>query len=218
MSFARRGLALALAALFVVACGEDRATPLKAEIAKLKKERVPVDQLHTAEKEADEGEAQRTEALAKADRDEAAVTASKAELERLRAGLQSETDRNAALRAELDARVDANNTEATALDAAETRAGERRRELDTLRDQAKALIKQMRPGDPEWAMLRRYAVITDYSHRASAQLESEPAVIALAALVRQEHAAPADLLQALQAVADTCDAKARQSETAAAAK
>ena len=175
MTGARRAVAYAALAL-LLGCGEDRATPIRAEIAKLKKERVPSEQLATATKEAADSEGARDAAVAKAAKDDAELAAAHAELDRLQAALQREADRNAELRGELDAKNAPLAAAASQTDALEKKVAERRKRLGVLRDQAKALAKALQAQDPAWAETRRMAALRDYAEDVEMQLPSEPAV------------------------------------------
>jgi predicted nucleic acid-binding Zn-ribbon protein len=214
---ARRAIAYAALAL-LVACGEDRATPIRAELAKLKKERVPTEQLDTAKREASESEATRDAAVEQVGRDEAQLAADRAELERLRAALQKESDRNADLRAQLQGRTEPLNAATAQSSALETKVAERRKRLGVLRDQAKALAKAMQPQDPAWAEARRLAALRDFDADVAAQLPAEPAVHALSSAL---DASPPDrlaIVRALQSLAETLDTAAQQGAAPTAAK
>ena len=184
MTGARRAVAYAALAL-LLGCGEDRATPIRAEIAKLKKERVPSEQLATATKEAADSEGARDAAVAKAAKDDAELAAAHAELDRLQAALQREADRNAELRGELDAKNAPLAAAASQTDALEKKVAERRKRLGVLRDQAKALAKALQAQDPAWAETRRMAALRDYAEDVEMQLPSEPAVQALSSALGQ---------------------------------
>lgn len=201
----------ALALLF--ACREDRVTPLREEIAKLKKERVPTEQLETAKREAAESEATRDAAVARASQDEATLAAAHAELDRMRAALQSESDRNAKLRAGLDARREPLATAASSVDALELRAAERRRQLGVLRDQAKSLARAMRPDDPAWAEKRRLGALAEFERNVAAQLPSSPEVHALASALAVAPPDPAAVTKSLNALAEALDRSASEGET-----
>jgi chromosome segregation ATPase len=217
MTRAARALSLCGLAL-LVGCGEDRVTPLREEIAKLKKERVPLEQRETAKREADEAEASRGAALARAAEDEAALAAARGELDRSRAALQRETDRNAALRADLDARREPLAAVASGVEGLETRAAERRRRLGVLRDQANALARALRPDDPAWAEKRRLAALTDFERELAAQLPDEPAVRALSVRLAATPPDVVALAASLQALADLLDRDAAGAPAAAAGK
>ncbi|HTO05723.1 MAG TPA: hypothetical protein VMR86_01595 [Myxococcota bacterium] len=212
----RRAGALVLA-LLLLGCGEDKVTPLREEIAKLKKERVPAEQLETAKKEAGEAETSRDAALARADADEAGIAAQRAELERLRGALQHEVDRNTELRAAIDARQQPLANAVSGVNDLEVRANERRRYLTTLRDQAKALAKALTPEDPAWADKRRLAAVGDFERALREQLPGEPQVQDLG---RQLVATPPDkaaLVASLQSVAELLDRRVGEAASAAAA-
>ena len=212
MSSARRVIALgALALLF--ACREDRVTPLRDEIAKLKKERVPTEQRETAKREAAEAESARDAAVARASQDEAALSAAHAELDRMRAALQRESDRNAKLRADLDARREPLTSVASSVDALELRAAERRRQLGVLRDQAKSLARAMRPDDPAWAEKRRLAALAEFERNVAAQLPSSPEVHALAGILAATPPDPAAITKSLNALAEALDRSASEGES-----
>jgi hypothetical protein len=174
-----------------LAWGDDKGTPLKAEVAKLKKERVPQEQLETAKREAAEAEATRDAAVAKAGQDEAAVSEAKAELERQRAALQHETDRNLELRKEIDAHVDSTNAAISSLEGVEAQATERRRQLTVLRDQAKPLAKAMRPDDPSGPKQRGSRSV-DFARTTRAQLRNDRG--ARARMPRRRQPEPAALV------------------------
>jgi DNA repair exonuclease SbcCD ATPase subunit len=217
MTRARSGAAL-LALALLLGCGEDRATPIRDEIAKLKKERVPADQLDTATVDAAGAEAARDAAVAKADRDEAELAAARAELERLRASLQHEVDRNAELRAQLDAK-NGPLAEATAqTDALEKKVAERRKRLGVLRDQAKALARALQPQDPAWAEARRLGALRDFAGDAGSQLPAQPEVQALGRALAQSPPEREMLVTALQKLAEALDRAAEDSGAQAGAK
>jgi len=214
---ARRVTALAALAL-LLGCGEDRATPIRAEIAKLKKERVPVEQLETATREAAESESARDGAVAKASRDEAELAAAHAELDRQRAALQHEADRNAELRAQLEAKSAPLAAAAAQADALEKKVAERRERLGVLRDQAKALAKALQPQDPAWAETRRLAALRDFAGDVAAQLPSEPAVQALSNALAQSPPERETLVSALQRLAEVLDRAADEGAAPGGAK
>ncbi|MFI5317400.1 MAG: hypothetical protein ACHQ6T_17000 [Myxococcota bacterium] len=215
MTRARRAASLSALAL-ALACGEDRVTPLREELAKLKKERVPQEQLATAVREAGEAESARDAAVARANADEAALAAARAELDRARAALQRETDRNAQLRSDLDARREPLAAVASGVDALEARANERRRRLGVLRDQAKALARALRPEDPAWAEKRRLAALSDFERDVAAQLPEEPAVHALSSQLAAQPPDVAALAASLQSLAEVLDRSASQGAAPAA--
>ena len=210
-----RPLASAALLLLLLGCGEDRVTPLKEEIAKLKKERVPQEQLETAKREAAEAQVTRDAAVARAAEDEQAVEAARAELERLRAALQHEVDRNVELRADIDARLEPLNKAGAAVDALQAQVTERRTHLDVLRDQAKALARAMRPDDPAWAEKRRLQAIADFAREAATQLPNDAAIRALSTALEAPQPDPAALVKSLQAVADSIDHIAHANESVA---
>jgi chromosome segregation ATPase len=207
---------LAILAL-LLACGEDRVTPLREEIAKLKKERVSSEQLETGKREADEAEKTRDAAVAQADADESAVAAQRAELDRQRAALRREVDRNAELRAAIDAREQPLADVSSGVNELEIRANERRRYLGVLRDQAKALARALTPEDPAWAEKRRLSAVADFDRALAEQLPAEPEVRDLG---RELRAVPPDktaLVAALQSVAALLDRRAGEAAPPAAA-
>ncbi|HTO52199.1 MAG TPA: hypothetical protein VMR50_02350 [Myxococcota bacterium] len=206
----------ALALLF--ACGEDKVTPLKAELEKLKKERVPQEQLETAKREAAESEAMRDAAVAKATTDEASVESAKAELERLRNEMQRETDRNLELRKQIDENVDKTNASASGVEALDKQVAERRKRLGVLRDQAKALARALQPQDPAWAETRRLAALRDFAGDAESQLPSQPEVQALVRALAQSPPERETLVTVLQKLAEALDRVAEAGATEVGAK
>jgi len=214
---ARRAVAYAALAL-LLGCGEDRATPIRAEIAKLKKERVPSEQLATATKEAADSEGARDAAVAKAAKDDAELAAAHAELDRLQAALQREADRNAELRGELDAKNAPLAAAASQTDALEKKVAERRKRLGVLRDQAKALAKALQAQDPAWAETRRMAALRDYAEDVEMQLPSEPAVQALSSALGQSPPQREALVAALQQLTQVLGRAADEGAAPVAAK
>lgn len=204
--FAWAPLALALA------CGEDKVTPLRDEIAKLKKERVPVEQLETARKEAAESEAARDAAVVRAGEAEAALAKAKVELERQRAALDHEAERNAEIRRQIDDQREPLAAASASLDALEVQATERRRKLTVLRDQARALGSAMHPGDPEWAAARRLTALRDFERAVRAQLPGESAVAALSKALAADPIQNDAVATALRGVADELDRLAQSGE------
>lgn len=217
MTGARRAVAYAALAL-LLGCGEDRATPIRAEIAKLKKERVPSEQLATATKEAADSEGARDAAVAKAAKDDAELAAAHAELDRLQAALQREADRNAELRGELDAKNAPLAAAASQTDALEKKVAERRKRLGVLRDQAKALAKALQAQDPAWAETRRMAALRDYAEDVEMQLPSEPAVQALSSALGQSPPQREALVAALQQLTQVLGRAADEGAAPVAAK
>ena len=217
MTGARRAVAYAALAL-LLGCGEDRATPIRAEIAKLKKERVPSEQLATATKEAADSEGARDAAVAKAAKDDAELAAAHAELDRLQAALQREADRNAELRGELDAKNAPLAAAASQTDAREKKVAERRKRLGVLRDQAKALAKALQAQDPAWAETRRMAALRDYAEDVEMQLPSEPAVQALSSALGQSPPQREALVAALQQLTQVLGRAADEGAAPVAAK
>ncbi|HTO69262.1 MAG TPA: hypothetical protein VMR31_05320 [Myxococcota bacterium] len=214
MTLGRRALAFAALAL-LFACGEDRATPIRDEIAKLKKERVPAEQLEAATKDAADSEAARDAALAKADKDEADLAAAHGQVDALQAAMQRETDRNADLRAQLDAKVEPLNRANADTAALEAKVAERRKRLGTLRDQAKALAKAMHPQDPAWAEARRIAAVRDFGADVAAQLPGEPAVQGLSRALEASPPERSAVVAALGQLADALDRAAQSGAEAA---
>jgi len=214
---ARRAVAYAALAL-LLGCGEDRATPIRAEIAKLKKERVPSEQLATATKEAADSEGARDAAVAKAAKDDAELAAAHGELDRLQAALQREADRNAELRGELDAKNAPLAAAASQTDALEKKVAERRKRLGVLRDQAKALAKALQAQDPAWAETRRMAALRDYAEDVEMQLPSEPAVQALSSALGQSPPQREALVAALQQLTQVLGRAADEGAAPVAAK
>jgi len=202
----------------LLGCGEDRATPIRAEIAKLKKERVPSEQLATATKEAADSEGARDAAVAKAAKDDAELAAAHAELDRLQAALQREADRNAELRGELDAKNAPLAAAASQTDALEKKVAERRKRLGVLRDQAKALAKALQAQDPAWAETRRMAALRDYAEDVEMQLPSEPAVQALSSALGQSPPQREALVAALQQLTQVLGRAADEGAAPVAAK
>ena len=217
MTGARRAVAYAALAL-LLGCGEDRATPIRAEIANLKKERVPSEQLATATKEAADSEGARDAAVAKAAKDDAELAAAHAELDRLQAALQREADRNAELRGELDAKNAPLAAAASQTDALEKKVAERRKRLGVLRDQAKALAKALQAQDPAWAETRRMAALRDYAEDVEMQLPSEPAVQALSSALGQSPPQREALVAALQQLTQVLGRAADEGAAPVAAK
>ena len=217
MTGARRAVAYAALAL-LLGCGEDRATPIRAEIAKLKKERVPSEQLDTATTEAADSEGARDAAVAKAAKDDAELAAAHAELDRLQAALQREADRNAELRGELDAKNAPLAAAASQTDALEKKVAERRKRLGVLRDQAKALAKALQAQDPAWAETRRMAALRDYAEDVEMQLPSEPAVQALSSALGQSPPQREALVAALQQLTQVLGRAADEGAAPVAAK
>ena len=209
MTRARRAVTVAALAL-LLGCGEDRATPIREEIAKLKKQRVPAEQLETATREANESERARDAVVAKADRDEADLAAAHAEADSLRAALQHEADRNADLRAQIDAKTAPLAAAATQTDALEKKVAERRKRLGALRDQARALARALQPQDPAWAEARRLAALRGFADDVAMQLPAEPAVQALSDTLAQSPPRRELLVGALQHLAEVLDHAAEQ--------
>ena len=217
MNGAHRAVTLAALAL-LLGCGEDRATPVREEIAKLKKVRVPAEQLETATRDAADSESARDAAVAKADRDEADLAAAHAEADRLRAALQHEADRNGDLRAEIDGKTAPLAAAAAQTDALEKKVAERRKRLGVLRDQAKALAKALQPQDPAWAEARRLASLRGFADDVAMQLPAEPAVHALSDALAPTPPQREALVGALQRLAEVLDHAAEEGAAPVAAK
>jgi chromosome segregation ATPase len=210
---ARLGLILGLSGALLIACSDDRAQALHAEITKLKGERVPKAQLETGHREADEAEAAREAAVAGAHEAESAAAAASAEAQKLRGELDHEAARNAELRGALDAQSEPLAQLGAKVDALDARAVERGRHLALLRDQALALAAALRPDDPAWAEERRLAAVRDFERKLRGELPNEPAVGELARALDAQPSQPQQLEVALRTLAALLDRNSKQSES-----
>ena len=175
----RRALALGLA-LFALACTNERAESLRAEIEKAKKERVEVTVVEKAKQESAEAEAalaaSRT-ALEQARADEAKL---ETERDGQRGALAAEVARNERLRAEIEAiaqRAQAQAARGQDLDAEIAKVKAR---ASWVRDQADVLAREIRPEDPAWATARRLEALREFVAGVASEYPDDPLVADLA--------------------------------------
>ena len=177
-----RRLALAAGlALAVAACTNEKAESLRAEIAKLGKERVEASTVEKAKQEAAEAEAALAASRAAVDQARDELGKREAERDRLKQNLAAEVARSERLRGAIDAAV-RSAQEATArnqdLDA---KIGGEKRDATAVRDQAAVLAREIRPADPAWATARRLDNLAEFLQRASEQYPDDPVLKELAA-------------------------------------
>jgi hypothetical protein len=173
-------MAIPLTLVIAVACTNERAESLRAEVEKLKKERVDKTLVEKAKQEAADAEgllASSRKALEQARSD---FEKQQAELEQARAALAAEVSRNAQLQteiAEATRRAQEQATEGQDLDAkiARAKAGAR-----WVRDQAAVLAREIRPEDPSWATARRLQSLAEFLERVRTAYPDDPVVAEVA--------------------------------------
>ncbi len=190
----RRAAALVLAC--VLGCGDDPRDGLASDIAKLKQERVEKGMEENAVREADAAEASLARAKAALDARRTAAAAVEAKRDALRAELEREAARGTALEADArrqDARAQSAMKEAEEL---EGRLAAERQRAARLRDQAAVLAREMRPGDPAWAVERRMQSLRQLLAHLAQQYPADPVLAELAQEKPSPEAAAAAAMRA----------------------
>lgn len=173
-------IAIALSLFALAGCTNERAESLRAEIAKVKDERVEITSIEKARQEADQAQtalAASREALATAQK---TLDDATAERDATRAAIDAETARNAKLQADLaavvaDARAIAAHGQALDRDLARERA-----HATWARDQAAVLAREIRPGDEAWATARRLDALAEFSEQLAKEYPGDPDLVAIA--------------------------------------
>ena len=169
-------VALALTALLLLAagCPNEKADALRAEIAKLKEERVETTAIEKAKQEAKESEAALAATLTQLEDANTEVGKRETERDQTRAAIDAETARNARLRGEIDAvaaRAQERAARGQELDAQIAAVRER---ATWVRDQAAVLARELRPDDVAWASKRRLDSLAEFSERVAKEYADDP--------------------------------------------
>ena len=170
-------VALALTALLLLAagCPNEKADTLRAEIAKLKEERVEtIDRSRRRQQEAAEAEAALAATLTELEDANTEFAKREAERDQTRAAIDAEIARNARLRGEIDAvarRAQERAARGQELDAQIAAVRER---ATWVRDQAAVLARELRPDDVAWASKRRLDSLAEFSERVAKEYADDP--------------------------------------------
>ncbi len=171
----------------LAACTNERAESLRAELAKLKEERVETTSVDKAREEADAEQAALTARRGDLDAARAELANAEAERDAARKAIDAETARNAALQAQ---NADVEHTAQAAAargQQLDTDLGRERTRAAAARDQAAVLAREIRPEDPAWATSRRLAALAEFSERLAKEYPGDPEIAALArAPIRSE--------------------------------
>lgn len=177
--------------LALVACGEDRAAALRAEIQRLEAERIEAPAVRKARAEAEEAQLE-TERLRAtlADTRAASGAVAKASSVLTRAAA-SEQAAAARLREEAAAVLEDAQRELDALPALEARIAEVQARAEIVRRQADLLLQEIRPDDPAWATERRLRTLTEFAERVARENPQDPALVSVAERLRSRRPLPA---------------------------
>lgn len=173
-------LALAASLALAAACTNEKAESLRAEIAKLGKERIEAGTVEKAKQEAADAEAALAASRAAVDQGRAELEKQEAERDRLKQGLAAEVARSERLRAEIDAAIRSTQAATARNQELDTKIGREKRNATAVRDQAAVLAREIRPADPAWATARRLDGLAEFLHRAAEQYPDDPVLKELA--------------------------------------
>jgi len=173
-------LALAASLAMAAACTNEKAESLRAEIAKLGKERVEAGTVEKAKHEAADAEAALAASRAAVDQGRAELEKQEAERDRLKQGLAAEVARSERLRGEIDAAIRSTQAATARNQELDTKIGREKRNATAVRDQAAVLAREIRPADPAWATARRLDSLAEFLHRAAEQYPDDPVLKELA--------------------------------------
>jgi chromosome segregation ATPase len=169
-------VALALIALLLLAagCPNEKADALRAEIAKLKDERVETSAIEKAKQETKEAEAQLAATLTQLEDANTEFAKREAERDQTRAAIDAELARNERLRGEIDAvarRAQERAARGQELDAQIAAVRDR---ATWVRDQAAVLARELRAEDVAWASKRRLDSLAEFSERVAKEYADDP--------------------------------------------
>ena len=175
-------LALALTALLLLAagCPNEKADALRAEIAKLKEERVEVATIEEAKREAADAEAALAATLTTLEDAHTEFADRELERDQANAAIEAEAARNARLRAEIDSVAQRAQDRAAFGQELDAQIAAIRERASWVRDQAAVLARELRPEDPAWASKRRLDSLADFSARVAKEYPDDPLVAEMA--------------------------------------
>ena len=176
----RTRLACVLLAAALLGCKNERADALRAELAKLRDERVETVAIEKARAEADAEANALTAAKAELAAQRADLAKREAERDRTRAAIDAASQRVARLQGEIaavGARAIAAAQQGQQLDAELARV---RTRASWARDQAAVLAREIRAEDPAWATSRRLAALADFAARLAQEYPGDTEVLAVA--------------------------------------
>jgi len=182
-------MALAAALALAAACTNEKAESLRAEIAKLAKDRVEVATVEKAKQEVAEVEAALAASREVVEHGRAELVAKQAQRDELKQGLAAEIARNERMRGEIEAVIRSAQAAAARGQELDVQIGREKRSATAIRDQAAVLAREIRPGDPAWATSRRLESLAQFLRRASEQYPDDPVLQELAR-TRIEEASP----------------------------
>lgn len=172
--------ALLVAALLVSGCRNEEVEALRAEIARLREERVERRAVDVAREETAAASAALDERTLQVESLREQLADREAERDRMLAAFQAAVARNASLVAGVEAaaaEAQAAAAEGQQLDAEIERARERARYVWS---QSDVLARELRPGDPPWATERRVRALAEFLERVQQDHPDDPVVEALA--------------------------------------
>jgi chromosome segregation ATPase len=173
-------LLIGLLALGGAACANKQAEALRAEIARLRKDRVEKGAVEKEQQEAARA-GQALEAVQKTLADaRQALAEAQAQRDQAKADYDAAVARNAALRAQIEAvavRARAAAERGRELDAKITTA---RSQATWVRDEAAVLAREIRPTDPAWATERRLDTLAQFLDQAARLYPGDPVLAELA--------------------------------------
>jgi len=173
--------------LLVAGCANKEADALRAEIAKLKEDRVETTVVEKARQEAVDAES--AVEASRVARDEAQAVIAKLEAVRdaTRAANDAEIAHNAKVRGQIDAIARRAQQRAARGQELDTQIASVRERATFVRDQAAVLAREIRPEDAAWASKRRLDALAEFAERVAKEYPDDPALADLAhAVVRVE--------------------------------
>ena len=173
--------------LLVAGCANKEADALRAEIAKLKEDRVETTVVEKARQEAVDAES--AVEASRVARDEAQAVIAKLEAVRdaTRAANDAEIAHNAKVRGQIDAVARRAQQRAARGQELDTQIASVRERATFVRDQAAVLAREIRPEDAAWASKRRLDALAEFAERVAKEYPDDPALADLAhAVVRVE--------------------------------
>jgi colicin import membrane protein len=190
--------ALALTAVLLLAagCPNEKADALRAEIAKLKEERVEASVIEKAKQDAADAAAALAAARTALEDARSELAKREAEREQTRAAIDAETARGAQLRAEIDAvaaRAQQRVARGQELDAEIASVRER---ASWVRDQADVLARELRPDDVAWASKRRLDSLAEFSERVAKEYADDAVAAEIARAAVRSDAPTAEQVRA----------------------
>lgn len=191
-------VALALTSLLLLAagCPNEKADALRAEIAKLKEERVATTAIDKANQEAADAEASLASVLTQLEAAKLEVGKREGERDQTRAAIDAEGARSARLQSEIGAvgmRAQERATHGQELDMQIATVRER---AIWVRDQAAVLARELRPDDVAWASKRRLDAFAEFSERVAKEYADDPVAADVAQQAIRADAPTADQVRA----------------------